>query len=333
MTNTNTTLNTTTPMTVLDYLELNKLTPADLEIDVNYYINEFLVESSLNMIFAKASQGKSFLVLAIAIKLLRENRIKKCLYFDYDNSTMALKSRSLDRLTTENKNLTYIHSSKTEIDGSELLFKLGSEADTEAKSLTGYLIIIDSIRDFMGGRDLNSDKDIIPVMKNLKKLRESGATIIFLHHTQKDSNGAMYKGSTSFIDSVDVAFKLESIQVDGKTLDYELSVFKDRIPVNKAEFRLDTTTFNLFRNDYAINKLDPKEQNLIPKVQKVLEENPNGLNQSQLTNSLSKIGSAKTIIKYLDKFQGTYWIKSNGFRKGNAILYYPLQQTQVQQVA
>lgn len=317
---------TTPKMTTLDYLEQNKLTTDDLDIDVNYYINEFLVESSLNMIFAQASQGKSFLVLAIAIKLLRENRIKKCLYLDLDNSTMALKSRSLDTLISENTNLTYIHSSKTERDGSEILFSLGNEVDTESKSLTGYLIIIDSIRDFMGGRDLNSDRDIIPVMKNLKKLREAGATIIFLHHTQKDSNGAMYKGSTSFIDSVDVSFKLESTKTDSNSLDYSLSVFKDRIPVNNASFTLNTDTFNLTRNDYSFNKLDPNEKDLIKKVQETLNTNPDGMNQSQLLTSLNKRVDDKTTIKNLKKFVDIYWNISTHPTKSNNITYFPLEQ-------
>ena len=59
-----------------DFFDEYKLTAEDLHEDVTYLVNDFLVEQSITMIFAKASQGKSYFVLFLALKLLREKKIK-----------------------------------------------------------------------------------------------------------------------------------------------------------------------------------------------------------------------------------------------------------------
>ncbi|WP_277620714.1 hypothetical protein [Campylobacter blaseri] len=51
---------------------------------------------------------------------------------------------------------------------------------------------MDSIRDFMRG-DMTKDKDVIPVLENLKSLRSKGATVIFLHHQTKQKMEKMIK--------------------------------------------------------------------------------------------------------------------------------------------
>ena len=320
--------NTTTPLSMIDYFEANKLVPADLDIEVEYLMHEFLVNESLNMIFASAGQGKSFLVLAIATKLLQEGKISRCFYLDMDNSTMALKSRRLDDLLTNNLNLNYIHHSKTNISAADTIFQLAYEADVLNKSLQSNLIVLDSIRDFLGGRDMNADKDIIPVMNALKKLREAGATVVFLHHAKKDADSKkeVYKGSTSFIDSVDVAYSLQSEKMNANTLEYSLSVYKDRIPVNNSSFSLNTDTLDLIQQNYELNQLTQHQQDFIKHVENALEANPTGINQTNLLHAIGKSNDDKTARKYLQKFSGQFWNSKTIPTAKNSLNYFPLKE-------
>lgn len=320
--------NTNVASSMIAYLQVNKLVPADLDIEVNYLINEFLIESSLNMIFASAGQGKSFLILSIAIKLLQEGKVKKCLYLDMDNSTMALKSRQLDELLTNNPDLYYIHHSKTDRSPSDILFQLADEVNIEAKSLEGYLIVFDSIRDFLGGRDMNSDKEIMPIMNAMKKLREAGATIVFLHHAKKDTDAKkeVYKGSTSFMDSVDVSYHLQSKKDSANKLSYSLTVAKDRIPVNNSAFSLDTKTLSLTQQNYTLKELKPKEQEFIADVIKVLEPLTVGINQTNLLLALGTDNDNKTARKRLQMFSDQFWITKRTPEAKNSLNYFPLKK-------
>ncbi|WP_257936089.1 hypothetical protein [Campylobacter lari] len=50
---------------------------------------------------------------------------------------------------------------------------------------------------------------MIKVFNELQKIRDNGATIIFLHHQPKqkpDENNKVYKGATTFLDSVDEGY-------------------------------------------------------------------------------------------------------------------------------
>jgi len=322
---TNTILNTTSPSVLanaLNFFSYNKLTPKDLDIKVNYLMHEFLVEQSLNMIFAAAGQGKSYCILAIAIKLLVEGKINKCIYLDMDNSTIALKTRGLDTLIDNNPNLEYLHHSKVE-NIADKLFTLADSIPVGEKALQSYMIVIDSIRDFLGGRDMNSDKELKPVLDKLKKLREAGATIVFLHHMPKDST-EVYKGSTSFNDSVDVSYRLTSEKPSKNILDYSLSVYKERIPVNHASFKLNTNTLELVSQNYVLNSLDQPQQKFIADVENILEDNIDGINQTNLLLALGKKKDDKTALKYLKTFDSQFWKSTRIPEIKNSLNYYPM---------
>ena len=310
----------------LNHCTSKKLTVEDLDIEVEYLMNEFLVKESLNMIYASAGQGKSYIVLSIAVTLLLEGKIKKCLYFDMDNGTIALKSRGLDTLIAQHDSLQYIHHSKIDMQGSVILEKLALEANTEHKSLEDYLIVFDSIRDFVGGRDMNSDKEIMPVLNSLKKLREAGATVVFLHHAKKDSDGRkeVYKGSTSFIDSTDVAYLLQSEKKNQKTLSYSLTVMKDRLPVADSAFLLDTKTFSLTQQNYDFNRLTDAQRQMIKEVEAVLNNHQNGINQTNLLKAINKTNDDKTARKYLKQFSGQFWKSKVNPETKNSLNYFPI---------
>ena len=305
-----------------DFFDEYKLTAEDLHEDVTYLVNDFLVEQSITMIFAKASQGKSYFVLFLALKLLREKKIKKCVYIDMDNGKKALKSRGLDVQLSTHENLTYIHRSTLRgINHLDMVDRMVREAKSDPGRFNGYLIIIDSIRDFLAGRDMNKDKDIIPVMDNLKVLRDSGATIIFLHHSTKEREGNYYKGTTTFIDSIDVAYGLKKTEIERHRItSYALTVEKDRIAVDNTGFELNTETGELIGGNYEAANMGEEETDFVSEVRAALN-NCELINQGELLQEIGKKKDDKTALKRLKKFEGVFWLSQRVSEKNNAVLY------------
>jgi len=305
------------------YLQANKLTADDLTKEVEYLILNFLVKESLNVFFAKAGQGKSWLMLSLATTLLKSEKIGQCFYLDMDNSMMALKSRKLNDITEQYPDLFYIHSSKIDESPRSILERLSYDASQNKGAFEDTLFIFDSIRDFMGGRDMNSDRDILPLMAELKTLREAGATVIFLHHTTKESDGQQFKGSTSFIDSVDVAYALSSTR-SGNKLSYTLNVHKDRLSVDNSAFELNTETMTLTSENMQLARMSENEANFTLCVTEVLQSNTDGLTQSNLLQAIGKNSNDKTARKYLKKFSGEMWRTEKRAQENNATYYFPL---------
>ncbi|MCF6340117.1 MAG: helicase RepA family protein [Sulfurimonas sp.] len=311
----------------MKYLLANKLTADDLTKEVEYLISNFLVVGSLNMIYAKAGMGKSFFTLSLSLALIKSRSIKQCIYLDADNSLTALKSRGIDLLIEKYPELIYIHSSKFDISPQEILNKLSTDAKQNSNAFEDTLFIFDSIRDYIGG-DMNSDRDIIKIMQQLKDLREAGATIIYLHHTTKDSDTdtPLFKGSTSFIDSVDCAFSLSSKRTENR-LNYQLLVTKDRLSVEDCAFELDTTTMILQSENMQIAQLSEYEIAFVEKVQESLKFwGKDGVKQTHLLRSINKSSDDKTARKYLQKFNGEFWKIEKRPQENNASYYFPLSE-------
>ena len=306
----------------------NRLTAHDLTKEVEYLISNFLVIGSLNMIYAKAGIGKSFFTLSLALALIKNSLVKNCIYMDADNSLTAIKSRGIDKIIEEYPELLYIHSSKLDVSPQQTLITLSDDAKKNSGSFEGTLIIFDSIRDFIGG-DMNSDRDIIKIMQQLKDLREAGATVIYLHHTTKDTHDSetpIFKGSTSFLDSVDCAFALSSKRNENR-LNFQLHVSKDRLSVEDCAFELDTTTMTLQSENIKIANMTEYEAEFVNTVKIHLDFwGDDGVKQSQLLKKIGKSSDDKTARKYLQKFNGEFWEIQKRPQENNATYYFPLSE-------
>jgi len=302
-------------LNALSWLKEFRLSEDDLNEEVNYLVKDFLVEQTITNIYAKAGHGKSFLALYIALNLLDEKKINECYYIDLDNSKKALQSRGLDKIIVKYRNLNYIHRSKFK-QAVEVIGTIKQQLQKpELKDLYKMLIVVDSVRDFLGGKDMLKDKDVIPLMDDLKTLREAGATIIFLHHANKE-NGA--KGATAFIDSVDVAYQLKSIQlIKHQKISYALEVKKDRIAVVNTGFELDTVAQVLSAGNFEVANLDDEELELISTFKEILEENPEGISQSQILKEAGSSTDNRTHRKLLQKMDGVFWRTYKGANNAN----------------
>jgi AAA domain len=296
------------------------LTSDNLKEEVEYLIDDMLVKNSITMLFSKAGQGKSYFVLCICLMLLDEKKIRRVIYLDFDNPTVTLKNRKLDEIIDNyGEQILYVHSSKA-CRPSDFLETLSS---VEAKdSLKDSLVVIDSIRDFTSGKDINTDKDIIPLMSKLKALRDMGSTVIFLHHSKKSSEFNEYKGSSSFIDSIDCAYGLAKKKgAEATKVTIILTVEKDRLPISNVSFELDTGTKQLVRLDYELSSMSESETEFVGKIKNVLAQHPDSISQNALLEKAGYRKDDKTGRKLLDKFEDKFWLVE---QSGQNKLYKPL---------
>ena len=306
-----------------EYFEKHKLTEDDLSMEFEYLVPNFMVSQSIMMIFAKGGAGKSLFVLALVLYLLRNKKIKRCIYMDMDNSTMALKNRSLDEIITEYPDLHYIHRSKAEKSAKELIAMLADDAKGEDDRFDGLLLVVDSVRDFMGGKDMNNDRDVSPLMEQFKIIRDAGASIIFLHHSTKERDRNQYKGSSSFIDSIDVAYGLSKTEIAKGTFSFALAVEKDRIPVENTGFELKVDGMILVPGNFTNASMTEDESEFVSNIKNHLEKAPPGIKQGELLEAIGKSSDDKTSRHRLKKFDGLMWISKKKKELGNATLYYP----------
>lgn len=307
-----------------DFLSQYKLTAEHLQEEPNFLIHNFLAEQSLSMFFAKGSSGKSYLAVSLALKLLKEQKLRSVLYIDMDNSLIALKRRGLDKIIAENPAFHYIHASKMKGSPLALIDALIGRGKREPHLLLNTLIVLDSIRDFIVGRDMNSDRDIGPVMEKLKQLREVGATVIFLHHTSKEGDGKVFKGSTAFRDSVDMSYALSS-ERNGNQLIFTLEIDKDRLGVDgRIAFQLDTETMMLESENFTMASISDHKRQFIEKVQPILHQNSEGITQTVLLKEIGTTSDDKTARKYLQEFDGVFWVMKKIPQQNNASYYYPI---------
>lgn len=309
----------------LEYLINNKLKSEDLDVEVEFLIEDFLVKNTLICFYAKAAQGKSWFTLAVCLYLLENKKIEECLYLDMDNGVTVLKDRNLDTILEKYSNFHYIHRSKFKESPRELLKSLANEAKNNPGIFENKLFIFDSMRDFTLGRDITTDKDVNLLISELQSIRDGKGTVIFLHHTTKDSKANEYKGATGFRDGIDISYFLASKR-NNNILDYSLYVDKDRLCLEDCAFKLNTKTLELESENLLITSVENQTEKLfIEEAIKYLESvKSKGVKQPVIIKDLSFVVAEKTARKYLHAHAGRFWIMKKFPKENNAVYYYPL---------
>jgi len=267
-----------------------------------WLIPSFLAKQSLVNIYAASGSGKSIFALHLSISLLKDDKIKSIYYIDADNGIGTLQRRNLDSIIeTYKSSFRYICANIKDENGEYLdkniiIDELAKYAKSSQNKYDDCLIILDSIRDFIKG-DMLKDYCVIPALDNLKKLRDSGATVIFLHHQPKYSNNPKeknktYKGATAFADSVDEAWYFENKSKRQGTHEMIaiLEPLKQRDETRPQAFIVNTDTFSFIADDYFKYALNEKEHFSIDLATKIIGENPQGINQSALAIKIRQLG-------------------------------------------
>ncbi len=269
-----------------------------------FLIEDFLPKGAMVLITAKFGGGKSLSALALAKRLTREGH--KVLYLDLDNSLSVVKERltQAELIDSLGEDLIYITRSVHTVHSKSDAWR---EIKKELKTREHMVIVVDTLKNFSKGMELNSDKEMTEVMSELMDVREAGHTIVILHHLPKkvdDDNP--YKNNTTVVDAVDVAYRLHK---NGNRLTFEC--FKDRIPVKpQVSFEID---------EYLNLKtaLPPKQETEIIIAEAILKLlPPEGRKQGDLLSAVADHLKAhhddiphrrEKLLSILDKYTGKLW--------------------------
>lgn len=281
-----------------------------INLEFKWLIESFLPKQSLVMIYAGAGAGKSYFVLYLSKFLLENNKIKDIIYLDADNARTSLKERRVE-VFLQMSNFHYHFANNY---NKYTIFKDMQEAN----NLNDTLIIIDSIRNFIQ-YDFNKDFAMVKFFDELQKLRDNGASIIFLHHQPKqtqDENNKIYKGATAFLDSVDEGYFLDKKDIkENEEFIILLEPQKRRFKTKPCAFKIDTKNQSFDFVNYLKYSENQKSQITLSLVMDILSEYKEGLNQQDLAKEIKKrveldyieIVGRNALWKLLNKYKDIYF--------------------------
>ena len=297
-----------------------------MDIKVETIIDRLIYANAINLFSARGGMGKTILILQASNAITREIPFlglktiqRPVVYVDFENSLPTLIDR-IKRIGANN--VLFWHLSNVVKPP-----RLDSPDWTQYKKLPkDSVIIFDTLR-AAHNSDENSSKEMTLIMNRLKEIRDTGFTIILLHHTPK-SNDRTYKGSSAIFDLSDHVLSLYKVK---KGSFQELS---DDSNLDDSDFcyrfgTQDKTRFEPFAtyiefdslNKIFIQAQDP-DTGLLESIRGLLKDT-GVMNQSQIC----KLVKAELGIKYIGKIvsllkkgEGRYWSTSPTGLK-NSMLY------------
>lgn len=287
------------------------------ELKVEYLYHNMIVKNEVTMIAAKPSSGKSLTAIAFTHMALQNNDVDYVFYFDLDNSLTTLKERNIQDLSTKwGKKLQYIHPSFCE---KAIIWRMIKEL--QSRDLSNCLIVFDSAKNFMLNGDRDKNKDVSKVTEIFKALRNKGATVLFLHHTNKptrDLNELVYAGSSAWEEDSSNAFILT--QNEHKK-SFIFTPFKNRVG------ELEPIAFK-YNTDHTLTKIDYLEASETQEIEEIndeikafIEEQNQKPNYSKIMQHLSKEGFPRNKSNQaLQNGKDRYW-KEEKLTQNNRSVY------------
>lgn len=287
---------------LFDTLDLNPQKIEDTKFE--YLFQNFMVKNEITMFAAPPGSGKSLISVALSNMFLLNKTIKQVIYFDGDNGSATIKERNIHKLKQNwGKKFRYFHESSASKTQMWQIIKQLQKTD-----LTDVLIVFDSIKNFMIGGDRDKNKDVSKIMEILQSLRARGATIVFLHHTnkpQKDLQELVYAGSSAFQEDTGNAYILSKNEFKGT---FVYKNFKARTG------DLKDVAF-VYNNNHTLTEIDflkASETQEIAEINEVIKDfietqtqNPS---YSQIMQHLQKTGySRNKSNQALQNGKGRYW--------------------------
>lgn len=284
----------------LHFLQQESLQQHDFNEKVDFIFDKVLAKRLITLFYADGGNGKSWLAFALAKHCVQ--RGLNTVYCDFDNPLSVLKERHIDKnLIQAHHDLNYIQRGKCQLSPQDLLQKLDEQAIGNA--FDHYVFFIDSLRNFC---NVNNEQQSMSTMDTLMNLREAGATIIILHHSNKD--GKNYQGSNNIRNSVDNMYqlvKLNNAQANQDEIRLHLKVKKERANIHDAAYLINTRTLGITAIDEETATLGTAKEAFVQAVLATLKEGK--ANKTQLLQAANKSKDDKTARHWLDEFDGKYW--------------------------
>ncbi len=276
------------------------LKPSHFNKKAKYIVDNFLVDGAINLIYAPPKTGKSSFAVSL-LKYLLENTKYYNLYIDYDNPIVALEDRGVSKIIEKYSGFDYIHPDVVCMGADEVMKTLIKDLDeTDYKDT---IIFFDSVADFV---DVMSDSAVSGFMNNIKLLRNAGATVVLLHHTNK--NEGTYKGSSVFRSACDNMFFLNSKKIDRDKAYILLKSTSSRFgKIRNKAYLVDYSSWTMKEEDYEKVSIPLSHQDFIKKVVSVLKNNKE-IKQGELLEMIGKDKADKTSLELLSAYNDKYWI-------------------------
>lgn len=283
-------------------LDIGKIEVAEIQ----YLLDSVVVKADILMIAAKPGQGKSLMASAICNMALLEQTVNQVVYMDADNGSATLNERGIPQIKQRHgKKFRYIHeSNSTKMQMWQLIKML------KTTNLHDTLVVIDSIKNFMGKGDRDKNKDVSEIMDVWKTLRKQGATVIFLHHTnkpQRDFQELQYAGSSAFEEDTSNAVLLKYNEFRKAFI---FKPLKNRVgKLEEIAFQYQDQTHILTKVDLAWAKETNEDEMMRIEIIDFIGNFEGKPNYSEIMKYISDMGFAKDRInRVVQEGKGKYWI-------------------------
>ena len=282
---------------MLNLITQSRLNTTDFHQKIEFLIDGFIPRRMITMFYAEGGSGKSWLAYAIAKYAASTG--EQVIYLDYDNPITVLADRGLEhKLIGPHDNLFYISSSKTDLTSEQMI----NHIRTENGNLDGTVLLIDSLRDFC---DVKNDNQTLQFMAVLKELRERGATVIVLSHSNKDARN--YEGSNNIYNSLDNMYRVRKIDSEPDSINYLLASRKTRAGTGDCAWSLNTDTLQLDQMDLDEALLSTEDKEFIDAVKAALNGSK-GMNKKKLLEAMGYDKRDKTANVRLERYEGKHWV-------------------------
>ncbi|QOP43629.1 AAA family ATPase [Sulfurimonas sediminis] len=269
-----------------------------------YLFKNFIVKNELTMTASPPATGKSLISVALCNIFLIEETIKQVIYFDGDNGAATIKERNIHKLKQHwGSKFRYFHESSASKAQMWQIIKQLQKTD-----LTDVFIVFDSIKNFMNGGDRDKNKDVSKIMEVLQSLRARGATVLFLHHTNKpnkDLQELVYAGSSAFQEDTGNAYILSKNEFKGTFI---FKNFKARTGnLKDVAFRYVADSHTLIQVDFQEASETEEDQQIKNEIIEFITNNPK-CTYSLILQHVTSMGYGKDKVnKVIQAGKSKHW--------------------------
>jgi archaellum biogenesis ATPase FlaH len=294
-----------------------------LNIPIEYAVEGLIPLKAITLVPAKGGMGKSTVSTQIVDAISKgiaiwglETRQLPVVYVDYENPYAVIVER-IKKIRASDIDIWHpTHEIKPpRLDEKEYIFYKQLHENA--------VIVIDTLRASQKG-DENDSQHMTSVMQRLQELRDSGFTIILLHHTTKYKE-RQYKGSTAIYDQSDHILSLYRVKKG-----HDTEIDDDNPDSNDFCYRLGTREKTRYKPFHIYLDFDIEQELFVPApdpdtgdLERIhaLLKSKGRLNQTQLCDLMKEemgIKSKGQSVKLLNKGTGQYWQIE---REGRAVFY------------
>lgn len=245
------------------------LIKTDLPV-ISYYVKPLIQKGKITAIFGQGKNFKSSLALYMALCIATDKHFFAYEPDETDNVLWIDEEMGMDGYHRKLKQIA--GGQDIEPNGLKILSS-HLEGFTVSESNILLLkrvindnkigvVIIDSITRILGDADENSSRDVARIGNKLRKLtKETGVTIIFIHHTPKSDKKTM-RGSVDWINQIDRAFSVERNRENQNLYTVTDEAIRYGTLIESFTFRVDDTKDGYIKLTYLgttnAGKLAPK---------------------------------------------------------------------------